>query len=133
VAAKVTATGLSPIWKVDALPCYMSTPVLVGDRLYGLSHRKRGEVFCISAKNGQRIWSSDGRGGENASFVATNKDLLILTTDSKLFVQPLTGDKFAPVATYTVASTPTWAHLSVAGNRMYVKDRTTLRVFSLGD
>ena len=40
---------------------------------------------------------------------------------------PATAKDFAPVAEYTVAESPTWAHPVVIGNRILIKDETTLR------
>jgi len=47
--------------------------VLDGGRLYGLSHRKRGQFFCLDAATGKTAWLSDGRQGENAAMVAAGR------------------------------------------------------------
>jgi hypothetical protein len=54
----------------------------------------------------------------------------VLTNDAKLFMLPVTAKEFAPIAEYTVAESPTWAHPVVLGNHILVKDETTLRLLS---
>jgi hypothetical protein len=51
----------------------------------------------------------------------------MLTNEAKLMVLPASAKNFAPVAEYTVAESPTWAHPLVIGNRILIKDETTLR------
>ena len=40
----------------DALHCCISTPIIEGDHIYGVD--SYGELRCLSAKNGDRIWAS---------------------------------------------------------------------------
>jgi outer membrane protein assembly factor BamB len=40
----------------DALHCCISTPVLMGDTIYGVD--SYGQLRCLSVKNGDRIWES---------------------------------------------------------------------------
>jgi outer membrane protein assembly factor BamB len=104
----------------------MSTPVLEGGRLYGLSHRKKGQLFCLDAATGRTVWLSEGRQGENAALVAGGGWVLALTTEADLFVLPTKGDAFAPARRYRVASSPTWAHPVVTDDGVLVKDRDSL-------
>ena len=43
----------SAVWQNEALPNYMSTPVVVGDTLYGLTQRNRGQFFAADVRVGQ--------------------------------------------------------------------------------
>ena len=66
--------------------------------------------------------------GENAAIVnLRGKVLLLLTNDANLIVLPVNAKEYAPTAHYTVADSPTWAHPVVIGNRILIKDETTLR------
>ncbi len=51
-------------------------------------------------------------------------------TKPKLFVLKSNATSFAPVKEYEVASSPTWAHPVLLGNRILVKDKTTLAALS---
>jgi hypothetical protein len=64
--------------------------------------------------------------GENAAILNLAGTLLLLTNDAKLIVLPASAKEYAPLAEYTVANSPTWAHPVVVGNRILVKDETTL-------
>jgi len=113
-------------WESADVAAYMSTPVLEGGRLYGLSHRKKGQLFCLDAATGKAVWLSEGRQGENAALLAGGTMVFVLTTEGDLLVLPLKGDSFAPVRRYRVASSPTWAHPVVTGEGVLVKDRDSL-------
>jgi len=122
------ASGWStePGWENDAVGAYMSTPVLTGGRLFGMSHRKHGQFFALDAATGATIWLSEGRQGDNAAVLAGGGTLFLLTTGSELIVAPQAGDSFAPMRTWPVAQSPTWAHPVVLNEGVLVKDIETL-------
>jgi outer membrane protein assembly factor BamB len=105
---------------------YMNSPVIEGNLLFGMSARNKGQFFCIDAETGKTLWQSPGRMGENAAILNAGKVLLLLTNDANLIVLPVSAKEYRPVAQYTVAASPTWAHPLVTGNRILVKDETTL-------
>jgi len=114
------------VWRNADNELYMNTPVLQGNLLFGLSSRKKGQFFCLDADTGKTLWQSAGRMGENAAILNLAGTLLLLTNDAKLIVLPASAKEYAPLAEYTVANSPTWAHPVVVGNRILVKDETTL-------
>jgi outer membrane protein assembly factor BamB len=119
------------VWKNAEVELYLNTPVVEGNRLFGLSTKQKGQFFCLDADTGKTLWQSEGRRGDNSSLVNTGKYLLALTTDSTLYVLPPNAQGFAPVAQYTVAKSPVWAHPLVTGDHIIVKDETTLASFSI--
>ena len=120
-----------PVWDNDEVAGYMSTPVLVGDVLYGLSHKKKGQFFAVDAKTGKTLWLSEGRQGDNASLVSAQGALLMLTTESTLIVAKPDPAAFSVLRSYTVAETPTWAHPAPSGDRLFVKDKETLALWRI--
>jgi outer membrane protein assembly factor BamB len=119
------------VWRNEENELYMNTPVLAGSTLYGLSARKKGQFFAVDAATGKTLWQGPGRMGENASIVNLGGTLLALTNDAVLYVLPASANSFAPSAQYTVATSQTWAHPVVLGDRVLVKDETTLASLSL--
>lgn len=120
------------VWHNEEVSMYMSSPVAVGGRLYGLANRKKGYFFCLDLKTGQTLWKSDGRMGDNAAFLATDEVIFALTTDSELIAfRP--SEKFEVLARYHVADTPTWAHPVIVGRRILVKDRKSLAMWTMGE
>jgi outer membrane protein assembly factor BamB len=127
--------GLAPteVWSDKEHSMYMSSPVLQGKLLFGMTHRKNGAVFCLDAETGKLLWESDGRMGDNVALLNAEKALLLLTSGGKLLVAKPDASKFEKVVEYTVADTPTWAHPVFMGNRILIKDKTSLRSLFLAE
>jgi outer membrane protein assembly factor BamB len=119
------------VWKNAGVELYLSTPVVSGNLLFGLSVKQKGQFFCLDADTGKTLWQSEGRRGDNSSIINTGKYLLALTNDSTLYVLTPSAVSFAPVAQYTVAKSPVWAHPLITGDHIIVKDETTLASFSI--
>jgi outer membrane protein assembly factor BamB len=109
----------------------MSTPVLEGGVLYGLSHKQKGQLFALDAASGKTLWLSEGRVGDNAALVALGPALLALTTDAALIVARPDPKAYSVLRTYTVADTPTWAHPAPAPGGILVKDRESLALWKV--
>jgi outer membrane protein assembly factor BamB len=124
------AWALEHAWNSPDVSMYMSSPVLLGDRLYGLAHRNRGQVFCMDPATGKVIWTGPGRQGDNAAILAANDVVFVLTTGGELLVVRATDRGFEVLSTYAVASSPTWAHPIVLSSGVLVKDEQTLAFWS---
>lgn len=115
------------LWVNKDAELYMSTPVLQGNLLFGMTARQKGQLYAVDADTGKTVWQSPGRIGENAAILNLGgKAILFLTNEAKLIVQPADAKTYAPVAEYTVASSPTWAHPLILGKRILIKDQTSL-------
>jgi hypothetical protein len=110
----------------------MSTPVLAGDLLFGLSSRKGGAFFCLDAGTGATLWETAGGQG-SASLVNAGSVWLALTASGKLIVVKPSRRKYQPVAEYKVADGHTWAHPVFLGDRILIRDQTTLRSLAIED
>jgi outer membrane protein assembly factor BamB len=100
--------------------------VLEGGRLYGLSHRKKGQWFCVDAATGKTLWLSDGRQAENAAILAGAGMLFLLDTDGSLTVAAADPSGWKPLRKWSVAPSATWAHPVVLDAGVLVKDVDTL-------
>ena len=115
------------VWNNKEAELYLSTPVLSGNLLFGMTARQKGQFFAVDAETGKTAWLSPGRMGENAAILNLGgKALLFLTNEANLIVQPLDAKTYSPVVQYTVAASPTWAHPLVLGRRILIKDETSL-------
>jgi outer membrane protein assembly factor BamB len=128
VVRRGAAWAAAPLWENAEVASYMSTPVLVGGRLFGLSHRKKGQLYCLDAATGRTVWLAEGRQGENASLVAAGGAVLALTTEGELLVVDPAAPAFSVLRRYTVADNAIWAHLAVTDDGVLVKDEKTLRL-----
>ena len=73
-------------WQLPDLPMYMSSPVESGGFLFGLTHRNRGQFFCVDARSGKVMWTTKGREAENAALLAAGNIVLAATTEGELVV-----------------------------------------------
>ena len=121
------------VWVNKEAELHMSTPVLQGNTVFGMTARQKGQFFAIDAETGKTVWQSPGRMGENAAILnLADKVIVFLTNDAKLIVQQVEGKTYSPVAEYTVASSETWAHPLVMGRRILIKDENSLASLIVG-
>lgn len=129
-AARVNVSGgkwqVTPVWQNADFPMYMSTAVESGGYLYGLTHRNRGQFFCVEAATGKTMWTSKGREGENAALVTAGDLILAMTTEGELVILRASSKSFEPVKRYTVAESAVWAHPALVPGGIVVKDVDTL-------
>lgn len=118
-------------WSNKEVSMYMNSPVLSGNLLFGLSHRNKGQIFCLDAATGKTLWTGDPRQGENASLLLAGGLLFALTNDATLIVSSANDKTAQPLKKYTVASSPTWGHPALVGKRILIKDETSLALLSL--
>jgi outer membrane protein assembly factor BamB len=109
---------------------YVSNPVVVADTLFGLSHRARGQFFALDAKAGTVLWLGPPREAENTALVKAGDLLFLLNDDAELIVAKASRSRFEPIARYTVADSATWAQPTISGNRIFVKDVTSLSLWT---
>jgi outer membrane protein assembly factor BamB len=117
------------VWEIDEVSMYMSSPLYMDGKIFGMSHRKQGEFFAIDAKSGSIVWTSPPRIAENAAFLANEKSILILKDDGE--IQILNGDakKFETIRTYKVSDSSTWAHPVPVTAGLLIKNDDSLILF----
>jgi outer membrane protein assembly factor BamB len=98
------------VWDAAGVPMYMSSPVAVGDTLFGFTHRRSGQLFGLDAATGKTLWTGPPRFGENAAIVALGQSLLVLVDSGELHVVAASRQGYQLQGRYKVADTPTWAH-----------------------
>jgi outer membrane protein assembly factor BamB len=119
------------VWANKAHSCFMSTPVLANGRLLGMSNRNGGHIFCVDAQSGKTIWKSPGRLAQNVALLVAGDVVLLLKDQGRLAVLKADATSYEPLAEYQVAQSSTWAHPCPAGNRILIKDTTTLASWAL--
>ena len=134
-AISVTREGdrwtTAQLWHNPKIAMYLSSPVLDGDYLYGLSQLKKGQFFCLNARTGEILWTTEGREGLTAAILHTSKVIFLLTDDADLIVVNKSIKSFEPVAHYKVADSPTWSCPVILGKQILVKDASALILWSL--
>jgi len=119
------------VWETRDAGLFMSNAVVVGDSLYGLSHLASGQFFALDLKTGKLLWKTRGREAENTAFVKADNVLFLLKDDGELIVARPNRTAFQPLHRYTVAKSATWAQPAISGNRIFVKDVSSLTLWTL--
>ena len=119
------------VWHNEDVSMYMNSPLINGNLLFGLSHKQKGQFFCLDLATGKTLWTGDGRQGENAAMVMAGNVLFSLTDSADLIVSNVSSKGPSVLKRYNVADSPTWAHPVIVGNRILIKDEKTLAVWGL--
>jgi outer membrane protein assembly factor BamB len=118
------------VWENADVPMRMSNGVIVGDMLFSLSNRNMGQYFSVDAKSGKTLWTSEARQAGNAAIVKAGTIVFSLEDDGELVVFR-SGAMFEPLKRYKVAESETWTQPTISGNRFFVKDVSTLTLWTL--
>ncbi len=119
------------VWTNADISMYMSSPVLVGDRLCGFTQKSRGNLYCADPRNGRPLWTGPGRMGDNALLLAVGDDLLAATTEAKLLVVDPAAAEYGVAAEYQLSNSPLWAHVGVTRDGLLAKDFNSLTYWKL--
>jgi hypothetical protein len=77
------------------------------------------------------LWLSEPRQAENATVVRAGNVWFALEDDAELVVSRGSANAFEPLRRYSVAQSATWAQPVISGNRVLVKDVSTVALWTL--
>ena len=113
-------------WHQRDVSLNMATAVMSDGSLYGLSHLKRGQFFCLDPIKGEILWEGPPRMGEYATFLTVPGYIVVLRDDAMLEIIPSGEVNYRAVATYEVAESATWTAPVILKDGILIKDRTKL-------
>ena len=119
------------VWHTDEVSLHMTNGVVNDGVLYGLSHLNSGQYFGLDLDTGEVLWTSAPRQAENASILRSGDTILSLEDDAELVVIAHSRAAFTPVQRYEVADSETWTQPTLSGNRLFIKDVSTLTLWTL--
>jgi outer membrane protein assembly factor BamB len=119
------------VWENADVPLRHSNAVIVGNRLVGLSNRNSGQYFSLDAATGKTLWISEPRQAGNAALSTTGDLVFSLENDGELVVIRNSATAFEPIRRYKVATADTWTQPALSGNRIFVKDVSSLALWTL--
>jgi len=120
-------------WHQRRVSLNMASAILSEGSLYGLSHFRQGQYFRMDPETGEVIWTSPSRMGEYATFLAIPGQVIILRDDATMDILKSGEPEYRPIASYTVAESPTWAAPVLLKDGFLVKDRKTLFKWKFAD
>lgn len=119
------------VWHTDEASLHMTNGVVVDGVIYGLSHLNSGQYFGVDLDTGEVLWTSPGRQAENAAMVSAGGTIFSVQDDAQMVILNASRTDFDPVQRYEVATSETWAQPAISGNRMFVKDVSTLTLWTV--
>jgi outer membrane protein assembly factor BamB len=146
-AARVVWRGKSDSEiKTDGLHSLISTPVILGDHVYGIC--SYGQFRCLNARTGERVWETLSVTGENARWstghIVRNGDRFFILNDrGELVIARLSPEKLTEISrTKLVAPTSNsgnrreagavqWSHPAYANRHIVVRNDSEILSASL--
>jgi len=119
------------VWENADVPLRLSNALIAGDALVGLTSRNMGQYFAVDAKTGKTLWTSGPRQATQAAMVRAGDIVMSLQDDGTLVVFRQRAAALDPVRKYKVADSETWTQPALSGNRLFVKDVSTLALWTL--
>ena len=119
------------VWHTDEVSLHMTNGVVADGVLFGLSHLNSGQYFGLDLETGTVLWLSAPRQAENAAIVRAGETIFSLEDDAELIVLRNVRAGFEPLKRYEVATTETWTQPTISDSRLFVKDVSSLTLWSL--
>jgi outer membrane protein assembly factor BamB len=136
-------------WSNSESAVIYNTPIVKDGLVYGISTDNK--LFCISEESGKTLWSAalpaaaggggggGGRGGRGGmggsagygSVVDAGTVLFALTPAGQLVVFEPSEKEYKEVTKYKVADSGTYAYPVVSGNRVFIKDKDSLTLYTI--
>jgi outer membrane protein assembly factor BamB len=118
-------------WENPDTSMRFSNGLILGDTFFSLTTRNSGQYFLVDAKTGRTVWTSEPRQAINVSLLKARDLVFALEDDGELVIFRPGPTAFEPLRRYKVADTDTWTQPVIAGNRIFVKDVSTLALWTL--
>lgn len=107
-----------------------NTPVVREKLVFGLT--SGNSLFCIDAESGKTAWTSETKGRQGyGSIVDAGPVLVALTPTARLVVYEPSEKEFKELANYKVADSDTYAYPVLDGNRLFIKDRDSVTLWTV--
>jgi outer membrane protein assembly factor BamB len=107
------------------------TPVIVGDRLFGVWN----ELQCLDLKNGLKtLWTADATTFQNyVSMIASQDKVLIAGIHGEVLLIDALADSYRVISEIRLIDDDSgvFSHPAIVGNRLYIRGSSDIRCFVL--
>lgn len=131
VSLKENQWATETVWQTKEVSMFMSSPLLSGTNIFGLSYQNRGQFFCLDGDTGKTLWTGEPRQGGNAALLLAGNYLISLNNEGSLVISSVSEHMATPIRKYSVSQNETWAHPAIVGNMILIKDEKTLARYDL--
>ncbi len=124
-------TTAEELWAHKLMRIQFSNAVRIGDVIYGSSGDFGPAPFtAIDVKTGKVLWRN--RSFPRASVLLADGHFIILDEDGQLLLADPKSDGLTVAAKVQMLSTQAWTLPSLAGTRLYLRDRKNILALELG-
>ena len=103
---------------------YMSTPVVIGGKIF--MHQRNKRFTCFDFATGTQHWVSEQKFGEYWSLVYQGDRILALDQNGTLYLVRANPEKLEILDQKKLTKEECWAHLAVDGRTLYVRELKAL-------
>jgi outer membrane protein assembly factor BamB len=125
VGESAAAGPLREVW-TNKVSGYMSSPVIVDGHLY--LHLQSQRFTCIELATGASRWTTQPF-GKYWSLVANGDKILALDERGELILIRANPEKFEQLDRRQISSDPTWAHLAVCGDEIFIRELNAMSAY----
>jgi outer membrane protein assembly factor BamB len=124
-------TVVKELWNSPRLQAHFGTVIRLGDYLYFSSGDNVALMTCVNLRSGEIVWQQ--RGFAKAQLVATDGKLILLDEDGTLALVEPTPKELRVLAKASVLQNTAWTPPTLAGAKLYLRDRKNLMALDLGE
>ena len=117
---------VTQLWR-NKVQAYMSSPVVIDGFVY--LHLRNQRFACIDLETGKEAWITTPF-GKYWSLIAAGDRILALDECGELLLIRANPEKFDLIDRREVSTKPTWAHVAVAGDQVFVRELEAIAVFN---
>ena len=117
---------IAKVWR-NKVQGYMSTPVVIDGFIYLYLRNQR--FACIDVETGKETWVTTPF-GKYWSLIAAGNRILALDERGELLLIRANPMEFELIDRREVATRPTWAHIAVTGQQVFIRELDAMSVFN---
>ena len=124
-------TIVEELWANRLMRIHFTNAIRVGDLVYGSSGDFGPAPFtAVDVKTGNVVWRH--RGFPRASFLFADNRFIILDEDGHLILATATAEGLTVTSKVELLTNQSWTVPSLAGTRLYLRDRKNIVALDLG-
>jgi outer membrane protein assembly factor BamB len=125
-------TVVKELWFNNRMRVHIGTVIRIGDIAYG-SSGDFGPAFisAIDMKDGRVLWQD--RSFSRATFLYADEKLIVLDEEGILGITTVSATGMKVLARAQILTSLSWTVPTLAGKRLYVRDRQSIAAFDVGN
>ena len=126
IATKDKSQSVKQLWN-DKVEGNMSSPIVIDGKVY--LHGRDKRFHCIDPEAQKILWSTENKFSDYWSMVSNGKRILALDSKGILYLIEANPKEFTLVDQLEVSGRPTWAHLTICGDEVFIRDLEGISVY----